>query len=94
MGYVPEKPPQNFCTGYWIGEGVPFREQSKPPRWTCTYCLGSRIGETCEGCGAPRQQTPTRYRDPGPPPLDPGDMPQPPQGRLRPRIPRPTPDTR
>jgi hypothetical protein len=30
---------------------------SKPPmRWQCSYCKGLRLGEQCEGCGAPRHQ--------------------------------------
>lgn len=49
---------ETSTTTYFIGEAPPM-QMIKPQRWTCTYCKGLRLGDSCEGCGAPRNDTPT-----------------------------------
>jgi hypothetical protein len=42
------------------------------PRWRCTYCAGLRMGDLCEGCGAPRSESPAA-RSSTPMPQPPGE---------------------
>lgn len=47
----------------------PLDGQFRPTRWTCSYCAGLRTGDSCEGCGAPREFSPQpRVRIPRPTP--------------------------
>ncbi|MBP6514031.1 MAG: hypothetical protein KA224_02555 [Steroidobacteraceae bacterium] len=35
---------------------MPAIAPARGSRWVCSYCAGVRLGDSCEGCGAPRSE--------------------------------------